>query len=164
MVTDRPGLALGILAADCGPVLFADAARGVIGACHAGWAGALAGVAEATVAAMEALGARRERIVAALGPCIAQPSYEVGPEFRVRFLADDDGNERFFAPARRAGHAMFDLPGHILARLSRLGLKAQGWIGRDTLAETEDYFSYRRTTLAGGGDYGRNISAIALEG
>jgi len=162
MVTDRPGIALGTLAADCGPVLFADAEAGVIGAAHAGWKGALAGVVEATVAAMEKLGAQRERIRAALGPTIAQASYEVGPEFPAPFLAERRDNERLFAAAAKPGKHTFDLPGYIVARLQRLGIAAE-WIGHDTCAGRETYFSYRRTTLAGGGDYGRNVSAIVLE-
>lgn len=162
MVTDRPGLALGTLAADCGPILFADAEAGVVGAAHAGWKGALAGVAEVTVAAMEKLGAKRERIRAALGPTIAQASYEVGAEFPARFLAEHRDNARFFAPGAAPGKHMFDLPGYIAARLARLGIAAE-WIGHDTCAARETYFSYRRTTLAGGGDYGRNVSAIVLE-
>jgi YfiH family protein len=162
MVTDRPGLALGTLAADCGPILFADADAGVIGAAHAGWRGALAGVAEATAAAMERLGAKRERIKAALGPTIAPASYEVSADFPAPFLAESRDNERFFAPGARAGKLMFDLPGYILARLARLGMAA-AWIGHDTCPPAAPYFSYRRTTLAGGGDYGRNVSAIVLE-
>ena len=150
------------MASHCGPILFADAEAGVIGAAHAGWKGALAGVAEATVAAMEKLGARRERIRAALGPTIAQASYEVGPEFPARFLAAQPDNERFFAPGATAGKHMFDLPGYIAARLAQAGVAAE-WIGHDTCAQRETYFSYRRTTLAGGGDYGRNVSAIVLE-
>jgi YfiH family protein len=162
MVTDRPGLALGTLAADCGPILFADSEAGVIGAAHAGWKGALGGVAEATVAAMEKLGAQRARIRAALGPTIAQTSYEVGPEFPAPFLAEHRENARFFAAGAKPGKHMFDLPGYIVARLVRMGIAAE-WIGRDTCAERDVYFSYRRTTLAGGGDYGRNVSAIVLE-
>lgn len=162
MVTDRPGLALGTLAADCGPVLLADAAGGVIGAAHAGWKGALAGVLESTVAAMEKLGARRDRIRAALGPTIAGESYEVGAEFPAPFLAEHRDNARFFAAGAKPGKHQFDLPGYIVARLERIGVAAE-WIGHDTLALSTDYFSYRRTTLAGGGDYGRNVSAIVLE-
>lgn len=162
MVTDRPGLALGTLAADCGPVLFADAEAGVIGAAHAGWKGALAGVLERTVAAMEKLGAQRARIRAALGPTIAPASYEVGAEFPAPFLAENRENERFFAAGAKPGKHQFDLPGYVVARLERLGVAAE-WTGHDTLAEREDFFSYRRTTLAGGGDYGRNVSAIVLE-
>jgi YfiH family protein len=162
MVTDRPGLALGTLAADCGPILFADPDQGVIGAAHAGWKGAFAGVAEATVAAMERLGARRERIRAALGPTIAQVSYEVGPEFPAPFIAEHRDNARFFAPGAKPGKHMFDLPGYIATKLAYLGITAE-WIGHDTCADRDTYFSYRRTTLAGGGDYGRNVSGIVLE-
>jgi len=161
MVTDRPGLALGTLAADCGPILFADAEAGVIGAAHAGWKGAAGGVAEATVAAMEKLGAKRARIRAALGPTIAQASYEVGAEFPAPFIAQHPDNARYFAPGKPGKH-QFDLPGYILARLERLGVKAE-WIGHDTCPARDTYFSYRRTTLNGGGDYGRNVSAIVLE-
>ena len=161
MVTDRPGLALGTLAADCGPILFADSEAGVIAAAHAGWKGAISGVADATLKAMEKLGARRERIRAALGPTIAQVSYEVGAEFPAPFRAERADNERFFAPGRPGKH-QFDLPGYILARLERLGVKAE-WIGHDTCPTANAYFSYRRTTLNGGGDYGRNVSAIVLE-
>ncbi|MCW5770954.1 MAG: peptidoglycan editing factor PgeF [Rhodospirillaceae bacterium] len=162
MVTDRPGIALGTLAADCGPILFADAEAGVIGAAHAGWRGALAGVADATVAAMERLGAVRARIVAVLGPTIAQASYEVGAEFPAPFLAQDRDNARFFAPGVRPGKFQFDLPGYIVSRLARLGIAGE-WLGHDTCSAPDTYFSYRRTTLAGGGDYGRNVSAIVLE-
>jgi len=161
MVTDRPGLALGTLAADCGPILFADAEAGVIGAAHAGWKGAVAGIAETTVAAMEKLGATRANIRAALGPTIAQESYEVGAEFPAPFIAEHAANARFFAPGKPGKH-MFDLSGYILTRLARMGIAAE-WIGHDTCAAAESYFSYRRTTLAGGGDYGRNVSAIVLE-
>ncbi len=163
MVTDRPGLALGTLAADCGPILFADPDAQIIGAAHAGWRGAVSGVADATVAAMEKLGARRDRIRAVLGPTIAQASYEVGAEFPAPFLAQDAAYARFFAPGARPGKFQFDLPGYIVARLGGLGLAAAAWIGRDTCADAATYFSYRRTTLNGGGDYGRNVSAIALE-
>ncbi len=162
MVTDRPGLALGTLAADCAPILFADPEAGVAGAAHAGWRGALAGVAEATVGAMERLGAKAHRIRAALGPTIAQSSYEVGPEFPAPFLAERRDSERFFAAAATPGKHMFDLPGYMAARLARIGVAAE-WIAHDTCAQRDAYFSYRRTTLGGGGDYGRNVSAIVLE-
>src|SRR5262249_21169028 len=128
----------------------------------AGWKGALAGIAEATVAAMETLGAKRHRTRAALGPTIAQASYEVGPEFPASFLAEDRDNARFFAAGAKPGKHMFDLPGYILARLARMGVTAET-IGHDTCAPRDAYFSYRRTTLDGGGDYGRNVSAIVLE-
>ncbi|HZD24767.1 MAG TPA: peptidoglycan editing factor PgeF [Alphaproteobacteria bacterium] len=162
MVTARPGIGLGILAADCGPVLFADAEAGVIGAAHAGWRGALGGVLEATVEAMETLGARRERIAAALGPCIAQASYEVGPEFRDGFLARAAGNARYFVPSGREGHHRFDLPGYVLDRLVELGLGAAERLHNDTYAEADGFFSFRRATHRGEPDYGRQISAIAL--
>lgn len=164
MVTRRPGVALGILTADCAPILFADDAAGVIGAAHAGWRGAVSGVAEATVAAMAKLGADIGRIRAAIGPCIAQASYEVGPEFPGPFLAQDKANERFFRPSRRAGHFMCDLPCYLEMRLKAAGIAATEIITRDTCAEADSFFSYRRTTLAGGKDYGRGLSAIALDG
>lgn len=163
LVTDRPGIALGILTADCGPVLFADEKAGVIGAAHAGWKGAFYGVLEATVAAMEALGASRANIHAALGPTIAGPSYEVDAAFRERFLAADPGHDRFFQPSERAGHALFDLPRFIEARLSALDLGAVADLGQDTYAAPERFFSYRRTTHRGEADYGRQISLIALK-
>ena len=163
LVTDRPGVALGVLAADCAPVLFADGDAGVIGAAHAGWKGALGGVADSTIAAMEKLGARRERIQAAIGPCIGRDSYEVGPEFPGPFLAQDAGNGAFFRPAARAGHFMFDLAGYLVQRLQRAGVAAT-MTGHDTLAADQDFFSYRRNTLAGVRDYGRGLSAIALRG
>lgn len=162
LVTDRPGLALGVLTADCGPVLFADPAARVIGAAHAGWKGAFGGVLENTVAAMEALGARRERILAALGPAIGQTNYEVGPEFVRRFVKADAGNERWFRPAGKKGHALFDLEGYTVARLAAAGIEAAG-LGRCTYAEEEAFYSYRRATHRGEPDYGRQISAIVLE-
>ena len=162
MVTDRPGLALGVLAADCAPVLFADPSAGIIGAAHGGWRGTLAGVMEATVAAMGALGAAPERIRAGIGPCIGQPSYEVGPEFAARFAAEDPDSPAFFAPATRPGHFLFDLPGYIAARLRRLGLAVVESAPHDTAAEEELFFSYRRACLRGEVDYGRGLAAIAL--
>ena len=162
MVTAVPGIALGILAADCAPVLFADPEARVIGAAHGGWRGALAGVMEATVAAMAALGARPERIRAGIGPCIAQPSYEVGPEFRGSFAAADPDNHRFFRMASREGHFLFDLPGYIAHRLTRLGLGAVERSPHDTAAEEDLFFSYRRACLRGEPDYGRGLAAIAL--
>jgi polyphenol oxidase len=165
MVTRSPGIALGILTADCAPVLLADPAAGVIGAAHAGWRGAFEGVLEATIEAMQRQGAERHRISAAIGPCIAQASYEVGPEFHERFLAADAGNARFFRPSPgRAGHFRFDLPGYVGARLADAGIRHIEQSGHDTCAEAEEYFSYRRSTLNGEPDYGRNISLIALEG
>jgi len=161
LVTDRPGVVLGVLAADCAPVLLADARAGVVGAAHAGWKGALGGVVEATIAAMERLGARRENLHAAIGPCIGGNSYEVGPEFPALFLAQDDGNAAFFRAAPRAGHFLFDLAGYLRARIGRAGVAASA-TGHDTLTATEDFFSYRRNTLSGVRDYGRGLSAIAL--
>ena len=162
-VTNRRGVALGILTADCAPVLFADPEARVIGAAHAGWRGAFTGVLEETVAAMARLGAQRSRIRAAIGPCIAQPSYEVGPEFHARFVEADAGNARFFRPSVRAGHHLFDLGGYVQSRLDRLGLAAIGALDADTAADPQRWFSYRRATLAGEKDYGRLLSAIALE-
>lgn len=161
LVTDRPGVVLGVLAADCAPVLMADNDAGVIGACHAGWKGALGGVADATIAAMEKLGARRDRIQVAIGPCIGPASYEVGPEFPTPFVAQDNGNAAFFRDAKRAGHFMFDLPGYLVHRIARTGVSVTA-TGHDTLSSTDDFFSYRRNTLQGVRDYGRGLSAIAL--
>jgi purine-nucleoside/S-methyl-5'-thioadenosine phosphorylase / adenosine deaminase len=164
MVTRVPGIALGILAADCAPVLFADPEARIVGAAHGGWRGALAGVVEATVATMVALGARSGHIRAGIGPCIAQPSYEVGPEFEAAFAAADPENRAFFMPASRPGHFLFDLPGYIEHRLGRLGLAAVECSGRDTAAEEETFFSYRRACLRGETDYGRGLAAITLAG
>ena len=164
MVTDRPGLLLGIVTGDCAPVLFADATAGVVGAAHAGWRGAVAGVIETTIAAMEALGAKRGRIQAAVGPCIAQPSYEVGPDLRAELLARDAADARFLAAGRREDRWQFDLPGYCLARLLAAGVAEAGWVGRDTLAEEDAFFSHRRATLSGGGPIGHQLSAIALPG
>jgi YfiH family protein len=164
LATKTPGIMLGVLAADCAPVLLADAEAKVVGAAHAGWRGAHGGVVDSVVAAMERLGARRQNIVAAVGPCIAQPSYEVSDDFQMPFLQQDPGNARFFAPGKRPGKKQFDLPGYLAQRIGRLGLKEVAVSGRDTQAEEGDFFSYRRTTLRGEGDYGRLLSAIALEG
>lgn len=163
LVTDRPGIALGVLSADCAPVLLADADAGVIGAAHAGWKGALAGVAETTIVAMEKLGARRERLQAAIGPCIGRDSYEVGPEFPAPFLAQDEANSAFFLKAPRDGHFLFDLAGYLARRIALAGVSACT-TGHDTLAARDDFFSYRRNTLDGVRDYGRGLSAIALRG
>ena len=163
LVTDRPGVVLGVLAADCAPVLLADSGAGVIGACHAGWKGALGGVVEATIGAMEKLGARREAIAAVIGPCIGKDSYEVGPEFPAPFRAQDEANGAFFKVAPRAGHFIFDLAGYLLSRVERAGVAADA-TRHDTLSGTEDFFSYRRNTLQGVRDYGRGLSAIALRG
>jgi len=162
VVTRRRGVALGIVTADCAPVLFADAEAGVIGAAHAGWRGAVAGVLEATVAAMERLGAARARIRAAIGPCIAQPSYEVGPDLREAVLAHAPADARFFALGRREERWQFDLAGYCGARLRGLGLAAVEALGLDTLAEEHRFYSHRRRTLAGGGPIGHQLSAIAL--
>lgn len=164
MVTRAPGIALGILTADCAPILFADTFNGIVGAAHAGWRGALSGVAEATIAAMVKLGAEPLSIQAAIGPCISQASYEVGPEFPAAFLSQDEGNLRFFGLSQRMGHFMFDLGGYLAARLRAIGIAEVEIVARDTCAETEDFFSYRRTTLSQGKDYGRGLSAIALAG
>ncbi|MGE8125795.1 peptidoglycan editing factor PgeF [Methylobacterium sp. NPDC080182] len=162
MVTRVPGLALGIATADCGPILFADPENGVVGAAHAGWKGALTGVIGATVSAMEALGARRSRIVAVLGPTIGQASYEVGPDFVARFGSDAPGMERFLGPGARPGHAQFDLPGFILARLGEAEIGEATALNLCTYADPERFYSYRRTTHRGEADYGRLISAITL--
>jgi YfiH family protein len=163
MVTNKPGIALGVSTADCGPVLFADKHARVIGAAHAGWRGALTGVVEATLAAMEKLGAKREGIAVALGPMIRQPNYEVGPEFVSRFRETDQNNMQFFATAERHGHAMFDLAGYIAHRLRRAGVSQIEDLGLCTFAEPERFFSYRRMTKLGESDYGRHINAIALD-
>lgn len=160
MVTKEAGLALGILTADCGPVLFADPEAGVIGAAHAGWKGALGGILEHTLQEMLALGARLSRIHAALGPCIGQASYEVGPEFRDRFVHASPAHNRFFIHSHRAGHWLFDLKGFIAHRLRSSGLASVDILPHDTLAEPERFFSYRRHTLAGETRYGRQLSAI----
>jgi YfiH family protein len=162
MVTTRPGVALGILTADCAPVLFADRNARVVGAAHAGWRGAITGVLDATVAAMAKHGARPETMVAAIGPCIAQASYEVGPEFPAPFLAEDPANAGFFRPSARAGHFMFDLSGYVARRLRKLGIGAVGALTNDTCREEDRFFSYRRACLRGEKDYGREISVIAL--
>lgn len=163
MVTDKPGRVLGILTADCAPVLFADADARVIGACHAGWKGAVWGICEETVQEMEALGAARNRIRAVIGPTITQPSYEVGPEFGAPFIEEDPANERFFAPGAAEGKAQFDLPGYIAAKLRGLGVGDTTFTGHDTCSDPDTYFSYRRSCLRSEPDYGRNLSAIMLE-
>jgi polyphenol oxidase len=161
IVTDRPGLALGILTADCAPVLLADPEAGVIGAAHAGWQGALGGVLENAVAAMESLGAARGRILAAVGPCIGRKSYEVDEAFFQRFLAQDDQNDLYFTPGR-SGHHQFDLEGYALARLAHAGVRRIEALGLDTYADEARFFSYRRATHRGEPNYGRQISIIAL--
>ena len=161
MVTDRPGLLLGILTADCAPVLLADAEAGVVGAAHAGWRGALAGVTDAVIAAMEDLGARRERIAAAVGPCIGRDSYEVDQAFRAKFLEADPGNQRFFAGGP-AGKPHFDLERYVIARLEAVGIGSVEALGLDTYADADRFFSYRRATHRGEADYGRQIAMIAV--
>jgi YfiH family protein len=162
MVTDRPGIVLGIITADCAPVLFADPAAGVIGAAHAGWRGALGGILEATLGAMARLGADPARVVAAVGPCIAQASYEVGADLRDPVLAHDSASARFFAAGARPGHWQFDLPGYCAARLLAAGVAQAAWLGFDTVADPARFFSHRRRTLSGGGPIGHQISAVVL--
>ncbi|WP_027581143.1 peptidoglycan editing factor PgeF [Bradyrhizobium sp. Ai1a-2] len=162
IVTRTENLAIGITAADCGPILFVDPNARVIGAAHAGWKGALTGVLESTVEAMEKLGADRSGIVAAIGPLIRQHSYEVGPEFLARFLEADADNALFFLPGEREGHAMFDLGGYIRMRLENAGILMIDDIGIDTYSD-ERFFSYRRSVHRKEGDYGRHVHAIALE-
>ena len=161
LVTDVPGLLLGIVTADCAPVLLADRDAGVVGAAHAGWKGAFAGVTDSAVAAMEGLGARRERIVAAIGPCIAQASYEVDAVFADRLIAADPGNASFFA-AGRPDHFQFDLEGYVAARLTAAGVGQVERLGLDTYADAERFYSFRRATHRGEATYGRQLSAIGL--
>jgi polyphenol oxidase len=161
-VTDVPGVALSILTADCAPVLFADAGAGVIGAAHAGWRGALAGILDETVEAMVRLGAKRASIAAVIGPTISQRNYEVGAEFLEAFLAEGQDHARFFAGGRVPDRYQFDLPGYALWRLREAGVGTAEWIGACTYAEPGRFFSFRRTTHRGEPDYGRLISAIAL--
>lgn len=161
LATRTPGILLGILTADCVPVLFADAEAGVVGAAHAGWKGALAGVTDATIAAMESLGATRASIAVAIGPCIARASYEVDNDFVERFTADDPANERFFA-AGRPGHAMFDIAAYVAARVATAGVKRIAIGGQDTYALPQDYFSYRRACHKNENSYGRQLSVIGL--
>ena len=162
LVTATSGLALAVTGADCGMILFADREAGVIGAAHAGWKGALTGILEATLAAMEGLGARRASTVAALGPMIAQKSYEVGAEFFERFIAEAREHARFFVPAERKAHYLFDLPAFIAQSLERAGIGGFETLARDTYAEPEYFYSYRRSVHRGEPDYGRQIAAIAL--
>lgn len=163
IATRESGLMVGALSADCAPILLADAEARVVASAHAGWKGALGGVADAAIAAMERLGARRERILAAVGPCIGPASYEVGLEFLDRFAAEAPGAERFFAPGASPEKRMFDLPGFVLDRLRAAGVADCAWIGRDTCAEEADFFSNRRAVKRAEGDYGRLLSAIMLE-
>ena len=161
LATRTPGLLLGIVTADCVPVLFADAGAGVVGAAHAGWKGAIAGVTDATLDAMESLGARRGDIAAAIGPCIGRASYEVDDGFVQRFADDDPANERFFA-AGRPGHALFDIAAYVAARLAAAGVTRIAIGGQDTYALAEDYFSYRRACHRGENSYGRQLSVIGV--
>ena len=162
LVTATPGVAIAVLTADCQPVLFADAEAGVIGAAHAGWRGAIDGVLEETIAAMVRLGAERESIQAVIGPTISQRAYEVGPEFKDRFLQEHPDNTRYFRPSERAQHFMFDLPAFITDKLEALGLGDVADLALCTYADEDRFFSYRRTTHRKEPDYGRQISAIAL--
>ena len=161
LVTDRPGLALGILTADCTPVLFADPRAGVIGAAHSGWKGAIGGVVESTLAEMERLGADRSNVVAAVGPTIARKSYEVDEGFFRRFTAEDPEHERFFS-AGKPGHHQFDLEGFVLARIAAAGVGRVEALGLDTYSDPDRFYSYRRSTHRAEPDYGRQISLIAL--
>jgi YfiH family protein len=161
LVTDRPGILLGILTADCAPVLLADEDAGVVGAAHAGWRGAVAGVCESVIAAMERLGARRARIAAAIGPAIAMRSYEVDQAFADRLTGDEPANERFLAGGP-AGKPHFDLEAYVAARLAAVGLRTVEALGLDTYSQPERFYSYRRATHAGEPDYGRQLSLIGL--
>lgn len=162
LVCTRPGLAIGVLAADCAPVLFADPQARIVAAAHAGWRGALDGVIEATVAEMEARGADRTRIAAAVGPCIGPDSYEVGPEFPAPFMAQDSNNETFFTPRPQSDRLLFDLPAYVQDRLARAGVNVKSATGQDTYGD-ENFFSYRRSCHRREPDYGRNLSLIVLE-
>jgi YfiH family protein len=163
LVTQVPGLAVGVLTADCVPVLFADGEARVVGVAHAGWRGALAGIVEATLERMCALGATRERITAAVGPAIGRNSYEVGPEFPAPFLAAEPGNAAFFYPATVPGKHLFDIKGFVASRLAAAGVSQVAVLPNDTCAEERRFFSYRRACRRGETDYGRQLSAIALE-
>jgi hypothetical protein len=162
LVTAKPGITLGILTADCAPVLFADPKAKVIGAAHAGWRGAVSGVLQQTVASMVELGASRHRILAAIGPCIGRFSYEVGADFPAPFLAQDPANARHFLPSIRDQRYMFNLPGYVHDQLSALGLAEVDFTGHDTCAEEDQFFSYRRSTIRQEADYGRQISLIGM--
>jgi YfiH family protein len=162
IVTKVPGLAIGVLTADCAPVLFADEAAQVIGAAHAGWKGALTGVTDATIEAMERLGARRDRTVAVIGPAISQAAYEVGAELSQRFLEADESNAKFFKPAERESHSYFDLPGYLMKRLAAAGISRACDIQSCTYSDERRFFSFRRTTHRQEAGYGRQISTIAL--
>lgn len=161
LVTRTPGLVLGALAADCMPILFADVEAGVVAAAHAGWKGALAGVERTTIAAMERLGARRDRITVVIGPCISQAAYEVGPEFVATFLAADASASRFFISPHTGSKSHFDLPGFMLDRLATQSIASAHWCGACTYGAPDLYFSYRRTTHRREPDYGRQIAVIS---
>jgi polyphenol oxidase len=162
LVTDRPGITLAVLSADCAPVLLADPEAGVIGAAHAGWRGALAGVIEATVEAMIGLGAARDRVHAAIGPCIAQASYEVGPELLIRFTEDDPSSAALFLPVAASDRLLFDLKGYVLRRLGRAGIEQRTALPDDTHADEARFFSARRSRQRGDERFGLLLSAIAL--
>ncbi|MDJ0931569.1 peptidoglycan editing factor PgeF [Breoghania sp.] len=162
MVTDQPDILLGISTTDCGPVLFANPEARVVGAAHAGWRGALTGILESTIEAMVALDAKRSRIIAVLGPTISAAAYEVGSEFVERFTEADEGNGIYFRPNSKADHAMFDLLAYIVDRLEQTGIAHATSLQRCTYSEEETFFSYRRTTHRGEGDYGRQVSAICI--
>jgi YfiH family protein len=162
LVTGRPGIALGVVCADCAPVLIADRKAGVVGCAHAGWRGALAGVIEATVLAMTGLGAKRQAMRAAIGPCIAQASYEVGPDMLARFAAEDPGSEASFRPVAGSDRLLFDLKGYVLRRLAAAGIDDRAALPDDTLADEARFFSARRTRRQGGERFGLLLSAIAL--
>lgn len=162
VVTAVPGVVCGVLTADCAPVLFADADAGVVGAAHAGWKGALGGIIHSTVASMQALGANPRRIVAVVGPTIAQASYEVGADYQERFEHHDPGSGRFFAPGEAPDKRLFDLPGFVLWRLEQAGVREGAWTGHDTRADAARFYSNRRAYLNGEADFGRMMSAISL--
>ena len=164
MATRIPDLALGVATADCGPVLFSDPEARIVGACHAGWRGAFTGIIEATLQRMVDLGARAERVVAVLGPTIGRAAYEVGPEFRDRLIEAEPDNAHYFEEGARPGHALFDLPAYILARLRRAGVGEAVDLGLCTYSDEARFYSYRRATHRGEADYGRLIAAIAIEG
>ena len=162
MVTTTPGLVLAVATADCAPILFADKTQPIIGAAHSGWKGSFEAIGDNVLTAMERVGSQRQNIAAVIGPCIHQPSYEVGPEFFARFHDQSAAHDAFFTPAARAEHWLFDLPGFIAARLKEAGIGHVEALPHDTLADEAQFFSYRRTTLAGGGDFGSQLSAIRL--
>ncbi|SFS49493.1 peptidoglycan editing factor PgeF [Brevundimonas viscosa] len=161
-VTAAPGVICAVLTADCAPVLLADPEAGVVGAAHAGWKGALGGIIHSTVAAMEALGARPDRMVAVIGPCISQTSYEVGADFQERFEHHDEGSGRFFRPGGSDDKRLFDLPGFVLWRLEQAGVGEAAWTGEDTRTDEARFFSNRRAFLNREPDFGRQMSAISL--